>query len=130
MGSEQRREETQAECRGHESTNGPIVTTVYCDGSCRTTQAGAGASSDAASNGREAATRSGDAAPAPGKGAFISADEMTERLRERARRLMTNAARVHDRIGDGGIILGWRGLHIDLDEMAADIEAIRAELRR
>jgi hypothetical protein len=25
------------ECRGHETTNGPIGSTVYCDGSCRDT---------------------------------------------------------------------------------------------
>jgi hypothetical protein len=37
----------------------------------RSTQEGAGASSDAAPAEREAATRSGDAAPAPGKGALI-----------------------------------------------------------
>lgn len=28
--------ELELECQGHESLNGPMGTTVYCDGSCRT----------------------------------------------------------------------------------------------
>ena len=52
-----------------------------------------------------------------------------EELRKLARELMRLTDSVHDRIGDDGQILGWRGFHIDLDLIEEGVEQMRALVR-
>lgn len=60
----------------------------------------------------------------------ITAEEMTTRLLVHADLLVSLATRIRSRVGDGGKILGWRGMQTDLDVIAEQVEAIRNELRR
>lgn len=38
--AEMNHEENMSDCKGHETTSGPMGTTVYCDGSCRSSRFG------------------------------------------------------------------------------------------